>query len=68
MVLFKNDNLLQDEFRISTPYIRVIRFTNFGEVSIQGTRHIEVLKLWLSLHHIGRKGCMNNLSTKVINW
>lgn len=56
MVLFKDADVLQKEFRISAPYMNETDFTNIGEISIQGTRHADILKLWLSLQHIGTKG------------
>jgi glutamate/tyrosine decarboxylase-like PLP-dependent enzyme len=56
MVLFKNRNLLETEFRISAPYMNDTDFTNLGEISVQGTRHADILKLYLSLQHIGLKG------------
>ncbi|MED4690443.1 aspartate aminotransferase family protein [Peribacillus frigoritolerans] len=56
MVLFKNRELLEMDFRISAPYMNDTNFTNLGEVSVQGTRHADILKLYLSLQHIGLKG------------
>lgn len=56
MVLFKDADVLQKEFRISAPYMNETNFTNIGEISVQGTRHADILKLWLSLQHIGTKG------------
>jgi glutamate/tyrosine decarboxylase-like PLP-dependent enzyme len=56
MVLFKNQDILEKDFRISAPYMNDTAFTNLGEISVQGTRHADILKLWLSLQHIGLKG------------
>ncbi|WP_233504834.1 pyridoxal phosphate-dependent decarboxylase family protein [Parageobacillus thermoglucosidasius] len=56
MVLFKNRDLLETEFRISAPYMNDTDFTNLGEINVQGTRHADILKLYLSLQHIGLKG------------
>jgi glutamate/tyrosine decarboxylase-like PLP-dependent enzyme len=56
MVIFKDRDLLKKNFRISAPYMNDTDFTNLGEISIQGTRHADILKLWLSLQHIGLKG------------
>lgn len=57
MVLFRDANVMQTAFRIGVPYMRDQEdLTNLGEVSVQGTRHAEVLKLWLSLRHLGRRG------------
>lgn len=59
MVLFKNRDLLERDFRISAPYMNETEFTNLGEISVQGTRHADILKLYLSLQHIGLKGYEN---------
>ena len=56
MVLFKDADILQREFRVSAPYMNDTAFTNLGEISVQGTRHADIMKLWLSLQHIGAKG------------
>ena len=57
MVLFKDMATLARAFRIQSPYMRDTEdFINLGEISVQGTRHAEILKLWLSLQHIGKKG------------
>ncbi|MCQ5456494.1 aminotransferase class I/II-fold pyridoxal phosphate-dependent enzyme [Bacillus paralicheniformis] len=56
MVLFKNHGVLKTGFRISAPYMNETAFANLGEISVQGTRHADILKLYLSLQHIGLKG------------
>lgn len=57
MALFKDIGVLQNSFRVSAPYMKETEdFTNIGEISVQGTHHADVLKLWLSLRHIGKAG------------
>lgn len=57
MVLFRDKTLLQREFRISAPYMKdVSGSANIGEISLQGTRHADILKLWLTLQHIELNG------------
>jgi len=57
MALFRDVRHLQDSFRIQAPYMRdPDDMLNLGEISIQGTRYPDVLKLWLSFQHIGRQG------------
>jgi glutamate/tyrosine decarboxylase-like PLP-dependent enzyme len=48
---------LSAAFRVDAPYMQADEnFINLGEISIQGTRHAEVVKLWLTLQHIGKSG------------
>ncbi|RTL10934.1 MAG: aminotransferase class I/II-fold pyridoxal phosphate-dependent enzyme [Neisseriaceae bacterium] len=57
MLLFKNYPAMVDNFRISAPYMKEqTDFINLGEITIQGSRNAEVLKLWLSLLSIGTDG------------
>ena len=57
VVLFKQFELLDRYFRISAPYMgEDQQWPNLGELTVQGTRHPDILKLWLSLQHIGIAG------------
>ena len=57
MALFRDFSVLDRAFRISASYTRASGdFINLGEIGVQGTRHADVLKLWLALQHIGRQG------------
>jgi glutamate/tyrosine decarboxylase-like PLP-dependent enzyme len=57
MALFADVDVLQEEFRIGAPYMRGDdAIPNLGELSVQGTRRAEVLKLWLTFQHLGRDG------------
>ena len=54
MLLLRDLSLLNTHFRQFAPYMGVDEQTpNLGEISIQGTRFAEVLKLWLTLKHLG---------------
>jgi glutamate/tyrosine decarboxylase-like PLP-dependent enzyme len=57
ILLVRDESVLQNGFRIGTPYMgESPDFINQGEISVQGTRHADVLKLWLSLRHVGSRG------------
>ena len=57
MALFADIDVLQEDFRIGAPYMRGDdAIPNLGELSIQGTRRSEILKLWLTFQHLGREG------------
>ncbi len=58
MVLFRNAEAWRQNFQIAAPYMgNWGPWHNLGESSIQGTRHVDILKLWLSLQHLGEAGC-----------
>ncbi len=57
MALFRDLSAMTDVFHIEAPYMRDGNdVQNLGEMSVQGTRHADVLKLWMTLRHLGREG------------
>ncbi len=58
MTLFRDAKGWQRNFRVGAPYMgNEDDAMNLGEVSLQGTRHGDVLKLWMTLQHLGKAGC-----------
>ena len=59
-VLFREFDVLKHHFRIRAPYMGDDdQWPNLGELTVQGTRHPDILKLWLSLQHVGVAGYRN---------
>jgi glutamate/tyrosine decarboxylase-like PLP-dependent enzyme len=57
MALFRNIREMENALRIPSPYSADAgQSTNLGEITVHGSRRVEVLKLWLSLQHIGSRG------------
>ncbi len=57
MALFRNMEAMEEAFRVAAPYANNAgAVTNLGEITVHGSRRVEVLKLWLSLQHIGKRG------------
>ena len=56
-LLVRDRGLLQRGFRVSAPYMgEDPELVNPGEINIQGTRHADVIKLWLTMQLLGRNG------------
>lgn len=57
MILFRDFSKMVDNFRIAAPYMKEqSAYINLGEINVQGTKYAEVIKLWLSLQSLGKKG------------
>jgi len=56
MALFRDMEQMSTVFRVGAPYMTAREAVNLGEISVQGTRHADVVKLWLTLRHLGRRG------------
>jgi glutamate/tyrosine decarboxylase-like PLP-dependent enzyme len=56
MALFRRFEEMEKAFRIPSPYAGGHSVTNLGEITVHGSRRVEVLKLWLTLQHLGMSG------------
>jgi glutamate/tyrosine decarboxylase-like PLP-dependent enzyme len=57
MALFRDMHRMEEAFRVPSPYAGGgDAVTNLGEITVHGSRRVEVLKLWLSLQHLGSRG------------
>ena len=66
MALFRDYPAMQEAFRVRFPYMREDDgLTNLGEIGIQGSRPAEILKLWLSLQHIGREAYAELIESRI---
>ena len=54
LLLLKNKKYLYSDFFIPLPYVKKNKGEyHQGEITLQGSRYPDVLKLWLSLQHLG---------------
>ena len=57
VLLLKNKKYLYSDFYIPLPYLMKDKEEHHqGEITLQGTRYPDILKLWLSLQHLGNFG------------
>lgn len=57
LLMFRDAEILKEYFSMKATYTKdQNEFVNLSELSIQGTKHAEVLKLWLSMLSIGLSG------------
>jgi glutamate/tyrosine decarboxylase-like PLP-dependent enzyme len=57
LLLLKDASLLTKLFALELPYMQApTDHLNVGEVSLQGSRHTEIVKLWASFQHLGLAG------------
>lgn len=57
ILIFRDASILDQYFSMKAYYTKTQDdFVNLSELSIQGTKHAEVLKLWLSIQSIGMLG------------
>ena len=56
MALFRSVEEMEGAFRIPSPYGGAGPVVNLGEITVHGSRRVEVLKLWLTLQHLGLNG------------
>lgn len=56
LAMFRDEAAMRRHFRVPAPYMGHEDGVNLGEISLQGSRESEVLKLWLTLRHGGREG------------
>lgn len=55
-LLLSDRTVLEESFRVGAPYVDRAGTPNLGELTVQGTRHADVLKCWLAFGHLGRRG------------
>jgi glutamate/tyrosine decarboxylase-like PLP-dependent enzyme len=55
-LLLSDRTSLEESFRGGAPYVDRDGPPNLGELTVQGTRHADVLNCWLTLGHLGRRG------------
>ena len=57
MALFADADGLHENFQVDAPYMRGDdAIPDLGELSVQGTRRADILKLWLTFQHLGSSG------------